>query len=67
MYVSGSGRELTAEEVDVYVRGVAKTGARAVKFKISGRMSRNVDAYPGRTETLLPRRAGLSRLSRWSR
>jgi L-alanine-DL-glutamate epimerase-like enolase superfamily enzyme len=54
VYLSGSGRELTAEEeVDVYVRGVAETGARAVKFKIGGRMSRNADAYPGRTETLL--------------
>jgi L-alanine-DL-glutamate epimerase-like enolase superfamily enzyme len=54
VYLSGSARELSAEaEVDVYVRGVAETGARAVKFKIGGRMSRNVDTYPGRTETLL--------------
>ena len=54
VYLSGSGRETTAEEeVDVYVRGVAETGARAVKFKIGGRMSRNLDAYPGRTETMM--------------
>ncbi len=54
VYLSGSGRETTAEqEVDVYVRGVAETGAKAVKFKIGGRMSRNVDTYPGRTETLM--------------
>ena len=54
VYLSGSGRELSAEdEVAVYVRGVAATGAKAVKFKIGGRMSRNLDAYPGRTETLL--------------
>jgi L-alanine-DL-glutamate epimerase-like enolase superfamily enzyme len=54
VYLSGSGRETTAEqEVDVYVRGVEETGARAVKFKIGGRMSRNADAYPGRTETLV--------------
>jgi L-alanine-DL-glutamate epimerase-like enolase superfamily enzyme len=54
VYLSGSARQLTAEdEVDVYVRGVAETGARAVKFKIGGRMSRNADVYPGRTETLL--------------
>jgi L-alanine-DL-glutamate epimerase-like enolase superfamily enzyme len=54
VYLSGSARELSAEaEVDIYVRGVAETGARAVKFKIGGRMSRNLDAYPGRTETLL--------------
>jgi L-alanine-DL-glutamate epimerase-like enolase superfamily enzyme len=54
VYLSGSARELTAEEeVDIYVRGVEATGAKAVKFKIGGRMSRNADAYPGRTETLL--------------
>lgn len=55
VYLSGSARELSAEdEVDVYVRGVAATGAKAVKFKIGGRMSRNLDAHPGRTEKLLP-------------
>lgn len=54
VYLSGSGRETTAEEeVDVYVRGVEETGANAVKFKIGGRMSRNADTYPGRTETML--------------
>jgi L-alanine-DL-glutamate epimerase-like enolase superfamily enzyme len=55
VYLSGSGRETTAEEeVDVYVRGVQETGAKAVKFKIGGRMSRNADAYPGRTKTMMP-------------
>ena len=54
VYLSGSGRETTAEEeVDVYVRGVEYTGAKAVKFKIGGRMSDNRDAYPGRTDKLL--------------
>jgi L-alanine-DL-glutamate epimerase-like enolase superfamily enzyme len=54
VYLSGSDRILTAEEeVEVYLRGVAETKAKAVKFKIGGRMSRNLDAYPGRTETLL--------------
>lgn len=54
VYLSGSGRELTAEEeVAVYVRGVEATNAKAVKFKIGGRMSRNKDAYPGRTETMM--------------
>ena len=54
VYLSGSARELTAEqEVEIYVRGVEATGAKAVKFKIGGRMSRNADAYPGRTDTLL--------------
>ena len=50
VYLSGSGREATAEqEVDVYVR---ETGAKAFKLKIGGRMSRNADAYPGRTKTM---------------
>ncbi len=54
VYLSGSGRDTTAEEeVDVYVRGVEYTGAKAVKFKIGGRMSENRDAYPGRTDKLL--------------
>jgi L-alanine-DL-glutamate epimerase-like enolase superfamily enzyme len=54
VYLSGSGRDETAEdEVEVYVRGVEYTGAKAVKFKIGGRMSANRDAYPGRTDKLL--------------
>jgi L-alanine-DL-glutamate epimerase-like enolase superfamily enzyme len=54
VYLSGSGRDTTAEEeVDVYVRGVEQTGAKAVKFKIGGRMSANRDAYPGRTDKIL--------------
>jgi L-alanine-DL-glutamate epimerase-like enolase superfamily enzyme len=53
VYLSGSGRETTAEEeVDVYVKGVERTGAKAVKFKIGGRMSANRDAYPGRTDKI---------------
>ncbi|MGC8793195.1 MAG: mandelate racemase/muconate lactonizing enzyme family protein [Bryobacteraceae bacterium] len=54
VYLSGSERNTNAEEeVEIYVRGVALTGARAVKFKIGGRMSRNADAYPGRTQRLM--------------
>ncbi|MGO9262627.1 MAG: mandelate racemase/muconate lactonizing enzyme family protein [Bryobacteraceae bacterium] len=54
VYLSGSGRDTTAEEeVEVYVRGVESTGAKAVKFKIGGRMSDNRDAYPQRTDKLL--------------
>lgn len=54
IYLSGSARVLSAEEeVAVYERGIAATGANAVKFHIGGRMSRNLDTYPGRTETIL--------------
>lgn len=54
VYLSGSARELSADdEVEVYVRGVEETGAKAVKFKIGGRMSDNHDAMPGRTDRIL--------------
>jgi L-alanine-DL-glutamate epimerase-like enolase superfamily enzyme len=54
VYPSGSGRDTTAEEeADVYVKGVEYTGAKAVKFKIGGRVSANRDAYLGRTDKLL--------------
>lgn len=54
VYLSGSGRDTTAEEeVEVYVREQERTGAKAVKFKIGGRMSDNFDATPGRTGKLL--------------
>ena len=54
VYLSGSPRNTTPEEeVGVYVRGFAETGSNAVKFHMGGRMSRNLDTYPGRTETLL--------------
>lgn len=54
VYLSGSGRETTAEqEVQVYRDALALSGARAVKFKIGGRMSRNEDTYAGRTEKMM--------------
>ena len=31
-----------------------KSGAKAIKFRVGGRMSRNADAMPGRTSTLIP-------------
>ena len=50
VYLSGSGRETTAEEeVDIYVREQKRTGTKVVKFEIGGSMSENFDAYPGRT------------------
>lgn len=55
VYLSGSGRETTAEEeVAVYEQALALSGAKAMKFKIGGRMGRNTDHYPGRTDTMLP-------------
>lgn len=54
VYLSGSIRTTTAEqEVEIYAKAIQVSGAKAVKFKIGGRMSRNADAYPGRTERMM--------------
>ena len=54
VYLSGGIRETTAEEeVEVYRDGLEKTGAKAMKFKIAGRMSHNIDAMPQRTEKMV--------------
>ncbi|MFC1712592.1 mandelate racemase/muconate lactonizing enzyme family protein [Candidatus Poribacteria bacterium] len=54
-YVASGRRDSTPEEeVDYLLKLIDETGAKAVKFRIGGRMSRNMDAMPGRTETLIP-------------
>jgi len=53
-YVASSRRDNTAEEEAEYLqRLIEETDARAVKFRVGGRMSRNADASPGRTEKLI--------------
>ena len=53
-YVASSRRDSTPqEEVEHLQRLIAETGAQAVKFRVGGRMSRNADAMPGRTEKLI--------------
>lgn len=55
IYVASGRRDTTAEEEVEHLRKLlAQSGARAVKFRVGGRMSRNADARPGRTETLIP-------------
>ncbi|UCH63473.1 MAG: mandelate racemase/muconate lactonizing enzyme family protein [Fidelibacterota bacterium] len=55
VYRANNHRGKTAEEsVELIAKSVAETGARAVKFKIGGRMSKNADFPPGRTEALIP-------------
>lgn len=55
IYVASGRRNTTPrQEVDLLARQVAETGAKAVKFKVGGRMSNNADAMPGRTEGLVP-------------
>jgi L-alanine-DL-glutamate epimerase-like enolase superfamily enzyme len=54
IYAASGNRDTTPEqEVDILVKHVERTGARAVKFKVGGRMSNNADSMPGRSEDLI--------------
>lgn len=54
IYVASGNRETTpGQEVEVLQKLIAGTGAQAVKFKVGGRMSRNMDSLPGRSEELI--------------
>ncbi|MBI3877971.1 MAG: mandelate racemase/muconate lactonizing enzyme family protein [Verrucomicrobia bacterium] len=54
-YVASGRRDTTPEQEIDYLRSlVEKTGAKAIKYRLGGRMSRNADAMPGRTEKLIP-------------
>jgi L-alanine-DL-glutamate epimerase-like enolase superfamily enzyme len=53
-YVASGRRDTTPQqEVDYLKQLIDETGAKAVKYRIGGRMSRNEDASPGRTEQLI--------------
>src|SRR5215475_7493967 len=55
IYVASGRRDTTPEqEVEYLQKLVEQSGAKAVKFRLGGRMSRNADAMPGRTERLIP-------------
>lgn len=51
---SGTRGNTPEEEVADLKRIVAESGAKALKFRLGGRMSRNADSLPGRTERLIP-------------
>lgn len=54
LYVASGNRDTTPEEeVEILQRRVDQIGAKAIKFKLGGRMSRNRDSMEGRTEGLL--------------
>jgi L-alanine-DL-glutamate epimerase-like enolase superfamily enzyme len=54
IYVASGNRGTTPEEeMEVLQRRLADTGAKAVKFKIGGRMSHNADSIEGRSERLI--------------
>jgi L-alanine-DL-glutamate epimerase-like enolase superfamily enzyme len=53
-YIASGRRDSTPEEEVEYLAGlVEETSAKAVKFRLGGRMSRNADAMPGRSEKLI--------------
>lgn len=55
VYVASSNRGNRPEvEVEHLRKLVAESGVRALKFRLGGRMSRNADSLPGRTEALIP-------------
>jgi len=54
-YAASGRRDSTPEQEVEYLRKLLdQSGAKAVKFRVGGRMSRNADASPGRTEKLIP-------------
>jgi len=54
-YVASGRRDTTPEQEIDYIKGLLeKTGASAIKYRLGGRMSRNEDAIPGRTDKLIP-------------
>lgn len=55
VYVASGRRDTTPEqEIEYLATLVEQSRAKALKFRLGGRMSRNADAMPGRTETLIP-------------
>jgi L-alanine-DL-glutamate epimerase-like enolase superfamily enzyme len=55
VYRASGNRGNTPEaEVEYLKKLVAETGAKALKFRVGGRMSKNADSLPGRSERLIP-------------
>ncbi len=55
VYQANNFRGKTAEEsLEGIKKQVAETQAKALKFKVGGRMSKNADDPPGRSERLIP-------------
>jgi L-alanine-DL-glutamate epimerase-like enolase superfamily enzyme len=53
-YASGVRGNRPDEEIENLQKLVAGSGAKAIKFRLGGRMNKNVDSLPGRTEALIP-------------
>ena len=53
-YASGVRGNKPEEEIDYLQKLVAAVRRKAIKFRLGGRMSKNADSLPGRTEALIP-------------
>jgi L-alanine-DL-glutamate epimerase-like enolase superfamily enzyme len=53
-YASGNRGNTPEAEIEYLQKLVAGSGVKAIKFRLGGRMNRNEDSLPGRTETLIP-------------
>ncbi len=54
-YVASGRRDTTPEQEVVHLQKLLdETGAKSVKYRVGGRMSRNADSLSGRTEGLIP-------------
>jgi L-alanine-DL-glutamate epimerase-like enolase superfamily enzyme len=53
-FASGKRGNRPEEEVEYLKKLVADSGVKALKFRLGGRMSRNADSLPGRTQALIP-------------
>jgi L-alanine-DL-glutamate epimerase-like enolase superfamily enzyme len=51
---SGNRGNAPEQEIAYLKKVVAESGAKAIKFRLGGRMSKNADSLPGRTEKLIP-------------
>src|SRR5262249_7240177 len=51
---SGNRGNKPEQEIEYLQKIVAESGAKALKFRLGGRMSQNADSLPGRTEQLIP-------------
>jgi L-alanine-DL-glutamate epimerase-like enolase superfamily enzyme len=51
---SGNRGNTPEQEIEYLERIVGEIDARALKFRVGGRMSRNADSLPGRSEKLIP-------------
>ncbi|MCA9190451.1 MAG: mandelate racemase/muconate lactonizing enzyme family protein [Planctomycetales bacterium] len=52
-FASGNRGNRPEQEIEYLQSLVENSGARALKFRLGGRMNRNVDSLPGRSESLI--------------